>query len=70
MRYYGYKFSFSERTVGRARLLNSELASQVSKKLDEINVDFNFQSLQVIDAALAETLILQLQLVWETQGTG
>ena len=44
----------SERTAETARLLNVQLTSQISKNLDESEIDLNSEILQAIDAAITE----------------
>ena len=44
----------SERTAETARLLNVQLTSQISKNLDESEIDLNSKILQAIDAAITE----------------
>ena len=41
-------------TANTARVINSELASQMSRKLNEIKLDLNCKILQAIDSAIAE----------------
>ena len=48
-------------TVKTARVMNSELTSQMTKKLDEIKLDLNSQILQAIVTAIAENVHPQLQ---------
>ena len=47
----------SEVTIETARLINNEITSKVTKKLDEIRSDLNTQILEVINSAIAEKVL-------------
>ena len=48
-------------TAGTARMINSELASQTSRKLNEKKLHLKSQILQAIDSAIAEKVLAELQ---------
>ena len=44
----------SENTIETARMINNEISTQVTRKLDEFREDLNSQFLEVINSAIAE----------------
>ena len=50
-----------EMTADFVRLIMSELASQMAKKLDGIKIDINSETLQAINFAITESMIPELQ---------
>ena len=60
----------SEVTIETARLMNNEITSQVTRKLDEVRGDWNTQILEVINSAIAETVLPSIQNVLGVQNTG
>ena len=57
----------SEMTVEHGRLINSEIRSQMSKKVDEIEADLNSRILQAINSAIAENDFPTIQTSLGTQ---
>ena len=51
-------------------MINCEITSQITKKLDEIKADFNSQILQAIKSAITEKVFPILQNSLETQENG
>ena len=48
-------------TAEMGRIINSELTSQISRKLDEIKMDLNSQISQTIDSTIADKVLPQVQ---------
>ena len=57
----------SEITIETARLINNEITSQVTRKLDEIRSDLNTQILEVINSAITEKVLPSIQKVLGVQ---
>ena len=57
----------SEITIETARLINNEITSQVTRKLDEIRSDLNSQILEVINSAITEKVLPSIQNVLGVQ---
>ena len=57
----------SEITIETARLINNEITSQVTRKLDEIRSDLNSQILEVINSANTEKVFPSIQNVLGVQ---
>ena len=57
----------SEITIETARLINNEITSQVTRKLDEIRSDLNTQILEVINSANTEKVLPSIQNVLGVQ---
>ena len=51
----------SEITIETARLINNEITSQVTRKLDEIRSDLNYHILEVINSAITEKVLPSIQ---------
>ena len=51
----------SEITIETARLINNEITTQVTRKLDELKEDLNTQILEVINPAIAEKVLPSIQ---------
>ena len=58
----------SEATIETTRLINEEIANQMSKKLNEIKTSLNSQIQNAITAAIADTVLPSIQNTIETQG--
>ena len=50
----------SEITIETARMVNNEISTQVTRKLDEVREDLNSQFLEVINSAIAEKVPLSI----------
>ena len=53
-----------------ARMINKEIKTQVTIKLDEIREDLNTQILEVINSAIAEKMVPSIQNVLGVQNSG
>ena len=60
----------SEITIETALLIDNEITSQVTRKLDEIRSDLNTQILNVINSAIAEKVLPSIQNVLGVQNPG
>ena len=60
----------SENTIEIARMINNEITSQVTRKLDEIRDDINKQVLEVINSAITEKVLPSIQNVVGIQKSG
>ena len=59
----------SEFTIETARLINNEITSQVTRKLDETGSDLNAQILEVVNSAITEKVLLSIQNVLGVQNS-
>ena len=59
----------SEITIETARLINNEITSQVTRKLDEIISDLNTQISEVINSAISEKVLPSIQNVLGVQNS-
>ena len=57
-------------TIETARLINNEITTQVTRKLDEIKEDLNTQILKVINTAIAEKVLHSIQKVLGVENLG
>ena len=58
----------SEATIETTRLINEEIANQMSKKLNEIKTSLNSQIQNAITAAITDTVLPSIQNTLEVQG--
>ena len=57
-------------TIGTARLINNQITTQVTRKLDEVREDLNTQILEVINWAIAEKVLPSIQNALGVQNVG
>ena len=60
----------SEITIETARMINNEITTQVTRKLDEVREDLNTQILEVINSAIAEKRLSSTKNVLGVQKSG
>ena len=54
-------------TIEAARMINSEITTHVTRKLDEIRSDLNSQIMETISTAIAEKLLPTIQKTFNKQ---